>query len=209
MSFKSGCEEVLDEFPHRPGFQTEPSLLHDYISLLVEFAEDWIEKFAIIHDHVSAADMMYNELLRRKQKTKAVYFATVLSSLPDTEEKMLKMIAKEDETYISEMDLSCIITENKDNPAILENMESIKKLEKMLSEIPGTIAVIKEKAKIRINNLTSDDLTQPSIFEWHGNSVLSSLLYNIRHIMLHIGALNLRLHRKGEKLDNWVTHQQI
>ena len=71
------------------------------------------------------------------------------------------------------------------------------------------LSEIKEKAKNRINNLTSDELTKPSIFDWHGNSVLSSLLYNLRHIMLHIGTLNLRLRRKGVKLDNWVTHQRI
>lgn len=71
------------------------------------------------------------------------------------------------------------------------------------------LSEIKEKAKIRFDNLTSDELIQPAIFEWHGNSVLSSLLYNLRHLMLHIGALNLRLHRTGVKLDNWVSHQKI
>jgi len=68
---------------------------------------------------------------------------------------------------------------------------------------------IKGKAKYRFENLTIDELIQPSVFEWHGNSVLSSLLYNLRHLMLHIGALNLRLHRKGVKLDNWVSNQRI
>lgn len=71
------------------------------------------------------------------------------------------------------------------------------------------LSEIKEKAKNRFDNLTSDDLVRPSVFDWHGNSVLSSLLYNLRHVMLHIGALNLRLHRKGVELDNWVTHQRI
>jgi len=68
---------------------------------------------------------------------------------------------------------------------------------------------IKEKAKNRFEDLTSDELIQRSVFEWHGNSVLSSLLYNLRHLMLHIGALNLRLHRKGVKLENWVSNQRI
>lgn len=71
------------------------------------------------------------------------------------------------------------------------------------------LSEIKEKAKNRFDNLTTDKLAQPSIFEWHGKSALSSLLYNLRHLMLHIGALNLRLHRKGVKLDNWVAHQKI
>ena len=71
------------------------------------------------------------------------------------------------------------------------------------------LSEIKEKTKTRFDNLTSETLTHASVFDWHGNSVLSSLLYNLRHVMLHIGALNLRLHREGVKLDNWVTHQRI
>ncbi len=68
---------------------------------------------------------------------------------------------------------------------------------------------IKEKTKKRFENLTSDELLQSSVFEWHGNSVLSSLIYNLRHLMLHIGALNLRLHREGVKLENWVSSKRI
>ncbi|MHA2006938.1 MAG: hypothetical protein ACXABO_02980 [Promethearchaeota archaeon] len=71
------------------------------------------------------------------------------------------------------------------------------------------LSEIKEKTKNRIINLTSEELSQPSVFDWHGNSVLSSLLYNLRHLTLHIGALNLRLHREGVKLDNWVTYQRL
>ncbi|MFX1305077.1 MAG: DinB family protein [Promethearchaeota archaeon] len=71
------------------------------------------------------------------------------------------------------------------------------------------LSEIKEKTKNRFGDLTTDDLLKPSIFEWHGNSVLSSLLYNLRHIMLHIGTLNLRLHRKGVKLNNWISNQRI
>ena len=41
---------------------------------------------------------------------------------------------------------------------------------------------IKRKAKSRFENLTSDELLKPSVFEWHGNSVLSSLIYNLRHL---------------------------
>lgn len=68
---------------------------------------------------------------------------------------------------------------------------------------------IKNKTKKRFENLTSDELRQPSVFEWHGNSVLSSLIYNLRHVMLHIGALNLRLHSKGVKFENWVSNKRI
>jgi len=68
---------------------------------------------------------------------------------------------------------------------------------------------IKLKAKNRFQKLTSDELLQSSVFEWHGNSVLSSILYNLRHLMLHIGALNLRLHSKGVKLENWVSSKRL
>ena len=68
---------------------------------------------------------------------------------------------------------------------------------------------IKEKTKIRFEKVTSDELLQSSLFEWHGSSVLSSLLYNLRHLMLHIGALNLRLHNKGVKFENWVSSKRI
>ena len=71
------------------------------------------------------------------------------------------------------------------------------------------LSEIKEKAKKRFENITEDHLREPSIFEGHGSSVLSSLLYNLRHLMLHIGALNLRLHSKGVKLENWVENQWI
>ncbi|MBY8991214.1 MAG: hypothetical protein KGD58_10715 [Candidatus Lokiarchaeota archaeon] len=88
----------------------------------------------------------------------------------------------------------------------VDNIKDIVLAPKQLIEY---LSEIKEKAKNRFDNITSDALIQPSVFDWHGNSVLSSLLYNLRHVMLHIGALNLRLHRKGVKLDNWVTHQRI
>ena len=68
---------------------------------------------------------------------------------------------------------------------------------------------LKEKTKNRFKNITSDELLQSSVFEWHGTSVTSSLIYNLRHLMLHIGALNLRLHSKGVKLENWVSSKRI
>ncbi|MFX1425856.1 MAG: DinB family protein [Promethearchaeota archaeon] len=91
-------------------------------------------------------------------------------------------------------------------PNALRNTSELVLTQEQLFEY---LSEIKEKAKSRFDNLTSDELIQPSIFEWHGNSVLSSVLYNLRHVMLHIGALNLRLHRKGVKLDNWVSNQKI
>ena len=68
---------------------------------------------------------------------------------------------------------------------------------------------IKIKARDRFNEIDVDDLIASPVFEWHGNSVLSSLLYNLRHVMLHIGALNFRLHSRGIKLENWVSCKKI
>ena len=68
---------------------------------------------------------------------------------------------------------------------------------------------IKLKVKRRMEAVSTEELIRPSIFEWHGSSVLSSLFYNIRHVMLHVGALNFRLLRKGIKLDNWVSQKLI
>jgi hypothetical protein len=91
----------------------------------------------------------------------------------------------------------------------LEQLNKTPEISLTNEQLLDYLAEIKEKAKIRFEHLTSDELIQPSVFEWHGNSVLSSLLYNLRHLMLHIGALNLRVHRKGVKLDNWVSNRRI
>ena len=89
------------------------------------------------------------------------------------------------------------------------HLNELPKLTLTQTQLLDYLSDIKEKAKKRFENLTSEELLQSSVFEWHGNSVLSSLLYNLRHLMLHIGALNLRLHRKGVKLENWVNNQRI
>jgi hypothetical protein len=90
-----------------------------------------------------------------------------------------------------------------------QNLNQAPEITLTRSQLLDYLSEIKEKAKNRFKEITSDEMIQPSVFEWHGNSVLSSLLYNLRHLMLHIGALNLRLHRKGVKLDNWISNQQI
>jgi hypothetical protein len=90
-----------------------------------------------------------------------------------------------------------------------ESLEKTPEITLTSEQLLEYLSDIKEKAKNRFMNLTSDELMQPSVFEWHGSSVLSSILYNLRHIMLHIGALNLRLHRKGVKLENWVSSKKI
>ena len=70
----------------------------------------------------------------------------------------------------------------------------------------GYLDELKEKTKFRLESLNSTEAVNSSIFEWHGSSILSSLVYNLRHVMLHIGALNSRLLRRGIKVDNWVSH---
>jgi len=88
-------------------------------------------------------------------------------------------------------------------------VDNIKDIVLTPEQLIEYLSEINENAKKRFENLTLDDLIQPSVFDWHGNSVLSSFLYNLRHVMLHIGTLNLRLHRKGVKLDNWIRHYRI
>lgn len=68
---------------------------------------------------------------------------------------------------------------------------------------------VKKKAEEKFSKLTVDDLTKPSIFKWHGESVHSSLIYNLRHVMLHIGALNVRLRNSGLEFKSWVSNKKL
>ena len=65
------------------------------------------------------------------------------------------------------------------------------------------------KANKRFSNLTIEELASESLFEWHGNSVLSSLMYNLRHIMLHVGALHVRINAVNEEPMKWVSKFSI
>lgn len=76
-------------------------------------------------------------------------------------------------------------------------------------EILGYISELKIKEQERFDNLKIDDLTKESIFDWHGSSLLSSILYNLRHIMLHIGALQARLRIHGVEERYWVGKSLI
>ena len=71
------------------------------------------------------------------------------------------------------------------------------------------LSQIKKKTKKRLENISVSELMQPSVFEWHGNSVLSSLMYNLRHVMVHIGALSSKLHRIGVDFESWVSKAPI
>ncbi len=93
--------------------------------------------------------------------------------------------------------------------ADLKNLDEAPKETLTRERLQAYLFEIREKCKQRLDQLTLEELTQPSVFEWHGNSIHSSLIYNIRHVMLHIGALNSRLLRKGIMLENWVSHAPI
>ncbi|MFX0015042.1 MAG: DinB family protein [Promethearchaeota archaeon] len=92
-----------------------------------------------------------------------------------------------------------------EKPSLQESPEEIISRE----QLKAYLLDIKKKGKKRFEELTLDELIQPSVFEWHGSSIHSSLMYNLRHVMLHIGALHSRLLRKGIKLDNWVSQAPI
>ncbi|MFX0181743.1 MAG: DinB family protein [Candidatus Hodarchaeota archaeon] len=90
-----------------------------------------------------------------------------------------------------------------------ENMDKLAKETLTREQLLNYLFDIKGKADQRIGQITIEALIQPPVFEWHGNSVLSSMLYNLRHVMLHIGALNFRILREGIKLENWVSFSSI
>ena len=63
----------------------------------------------------------------------------------------------------------------------------------------------RQKAQKRFTTLTLEELGQAPVFEWHGSSVLSSLLYDLRHVMLHIGALHVRVNAVRQEPMKWVS----
>ena len=71
------------------------------------------------------------------------------------------------------------------------------------------ISELKVKAKEWFKSISLDDLQREPIFEWHGSSLHSSLLYNLRHIMLHIGALQVRLRHYGIDEKFWVSNAEL
>ncbi|MHA2097023.1 MAG: hypothetical protein ACW98F_20645 [Candidatus Hodarchaeales archaeon] len=77
------------------------------------------------------------------------------------------------------------------------------------SEIKEYLKEIRIRAQNRLNNLNSETLTESSVFEWHGSSKCGSLIYNLRHMMLHIGALQARLRISGVEGRFWVSQSTI
>ena len=64
---------------------------------------------------------------------------------------------------------------------------------------------VKAKANSRFKELTIEELNQPPLFDWHGTSVLGSFFYNLRHAMLHIGALHVRVNAVNKSPLRWVS----
>ncbi len=64
----------------------------------------------------------------------------------------------------------------------------------------------RQKADTLFNNLKMDDLITDSVYDFHGSTFLSSLMYNLRHIMLHVGALHVRLSQCGIGSMEWESH---
>ena len=65
---------------------------------------------------------------------------------------------------------------------------------------------VREKADTWFNKITLDDLTSDSVYDFHGSTLLSSLIYDLRHIMLHVGALHVRLYNSGNGPMEWESH---
>lgn len=100
-----------------------------------------------------------------------------------------------------------------------ENFKSPFNITPQLKEVPekelskeeclNYLVKIKDKAKTKFSKLSFIEIIKPSIFEWHGENVLSSLIYNIRHVMLHVGALNVKLRSLGVEFESWVSHKTL
>ncbi|MHA2231468.1 MAG: DinB family protein [Candidatus Hodarchaeales archaeon] len=77
------------------------------------------------------------------------------------------------------------------------------------TELLDYLGNIRQKANDRFTELTLEELQNKSLFHWHGSSILSSLLYNLRHIMLHVGALHVRLNLVGKEPMKWVSKAPV
>jgi hypothetical protein len=71
------------------------------------------------------------------------------------------------------------------------------------------ISEMKTKAQKLFGDISIEELTSAPIFEWHGSSLLGSLIYDLRHIMLHIGALQGRLRANGVEEHFWVSKSSL
>jgi hypothetical protein len=76
-------------------------------------------------------------------------------------------------------------------------------------EMREYIKDLREKAQNGFKSLKIENLISDPIFEWHGSSICSSLMYNLRHMMLHIGALQARLRISGVEERFWVSQSPL
>jgi tetratricopeptide (TPR) repeat protein len=72
-------------------------------------------------------------------------------------------------------------------------------------QLTNYLQEIMEKADKRFNNITIQELVNKPVFEGQGSSLLSSLLYDLRHIMLHVGALHVRVNAQEKKPLRWIS----
>ena len=73
------------------------------------------------------------------------------------------------------------------------------------NQLTSYLQEIKEKVETRLKELTIQELTEKPLFERQGSSILSNLLNDIRHVMLHVGALHVRINTKGKMPLRWVS----
>ena len=76
-------------------------------------------------------------------------------------------------------------------------------------ECNSYLSEIRNKAQVFFKQVSISELISEPIFDWHGSSLLGSLIYDIRHIMLHIGALQGRLRLAGIEEHLWVGKSEI
>lgn len=76
-------------------------------------------------------------------------------------------------------------------------------------ELQEYVKEIRIKAFTLFTGLTMSELNGIPIFEWHGSTFLSSLLYNLRHIMHHVGSLHVRLNDSSKEPLKWFSKESL
>lgn len=73
-------------------------------------------------------------------------------------------------------------------------------------ELLDYLMFVRKKANDSFKTLTIDYLVTDSVYDFHGSTILSSLMYDLRHIMLHVGALHVRLNKFVQEPLDWESH---
>lgn len=103
------------------------------------------------------------------------------------------------------------LSRNKEEAQIFKPFKEIKhqKDEKFIyskQELQDYSNFVREKADNWFKVMSMDELTTDSVFDFHGSTLLSSLIYDLRHIMLHVGALHVRLNKVNKESMDWESH---